>query len=296
MQARRNFPTRNVELKGIDDLYQADLVEMIPYARTNKGYKYIMTVINCFSKFAFAVPLKTKSSDEIVSALEPILSHHKMKHFHTDEGKEWYNSKVRSLLSKHGINHYSTYSAKKASIVERFNRTLKTMMWRRFTEQGHYRWLSLLKELVNEYNGKVHRTIGLRPVDVTSKNEGEVRYNIMAAVRRRPKANTDRFSVGDKVRISKYKKTFDKGYLPNWTNEVFEIERVQPTIPVTYLLKDGRGESLKGGFYAQELSKTRYGDVFLVEKVLRKKGDRLFVRWLGYDKSHDSWIDKKDLI
>ncbi|XP_039291209.1 uncharacterized protein LOC120352931 [Nilaparvata lugens] len=101
---------------------------------------------------------------------------------------------------------------------------------------------------------------------------------------------------GDKVRISKNKKTFDKGYLANWTNELFTVTRVRHTVPVTYELEDYRGEPIQGGFYSEEIVKTTVPSVFEIEKVLRKRGDKLLVRWKGYSVSHDSWIDKSDLI
>jgi len=292
---RRNFPRRAVEVKGLHDLYQADLVEMIPHAKLNNGYKYLMTVINTFSKFAYAIPLKTKTGVEVAHALTPILAKNKMKYFQTDNGKEYYNSSVQALLKKYNVKHYSTYSEKKASIVERFNRTLKTRMYRAFSEQGHYRWLKLLPELVNAYNDSVHRTIGMKPRQVDESNECAVLNQIKKNTWKARK-KTNKLKVGDRVRISKYKMTFAKGYTPNWTNEIFTVHSVQPTIPVTYLLKDHTGEVLAGGFYEYELNKTRVGDVYLVEKILQRKGDRVRVRWLGFNGKHDSWIPKKDLI
>ncbi|RZF31937.1 hypothetical protein LSTR_LSTR011534 [Laodelphax striatellus] len=168
---RRNFPTRMVTVKGLDDLYQADLVEMIPYARQNKGYRYIITIINCLSKFALAIPIKSKSADDVVKAMHPILAQYPMKHLQTDDGKEWFNSKFQQLVQQYGINHYSTFSDKKASIVERFNRTLKHLMWVKFTERGTYRWTDILTSLVKEYKCRVHRTIGMRPADVEKVHE-----------------------------------------------------------------------------------------------------------------------------
>ena len=295
---RRNFPRRAVEVKGLHDLYQADLVEMIPHAKSNKGYKYLMTVINAFSKFAYAIPLKTKTGVEVARALETILTKNKMKYLQTDKGKEYYNTAVQALLKRYAVKHYSTYSEKKASIVERFNRTLKNRMYRAFSEQGHYRWLTLLPELVNEYNNSVHRTIGMKPRQVNTSNERIVLERIRntgSRIRGR-KSRRGKFKVGDRVRVSKYKMTFAKGYTPNWTNEIFTVHSVQPTLPVTYLLKDHTGEVLAGGFYEHELSKTSVGDVYLVEKILQRKGDRVRVRWLGFDGKHDSWIPRKDII
>lgn len=128
-QVRKNFKRRRVIVKNSHDLYQADLVEMIPYSRINKGFKYILTMINCFTKFAFAVPLKSKTGVEVAQALEPILKKNKMANFHTDFGKEFYSSPVKKLLEKYGINHYSTFSGLKAQTVERWNRTFKQLLF-----------------------------------------------------------------------------------------------------------------------------------------------------------------------
>lgn len=104
------------------------------------------------------------------------------------------------------------------------------------------------------------------------------------------------FYEGVNVRISKYKQVFAKGYIPNWTNEVFTVFRVLPTTPVTYLLKDNKGELLQGGFYGHEMQLSKVGDVYLIEKILKRKNDKVLVRWLGFDKKHDSWITTKDLV
>lgn len=294
-QARRNFPTRNVELRGIQDLYQADLVEMIPYSKLNRGYRYMLTVINCFSKFAFAIPLKSKTSNEIVRALTPILRRNKMKHLQTDKGKEFYNLPVRQLLDQYNINHYSTHSNKKASIIERFNRTLKSYMWKWFTANGKYTWINILPDLIQKYNNTVHRTINMKPVDVNVHNEKQVLMQINK--NRLPvKTKPAKFKIGDRVRISKFKKVFAKSYLPSWTNEIFTVHSIKPTVPRTYILRDDEGNVLVGGFYEQEISKTKYGNIFLVEKILKRRGNKLFVKWLGYDGSHNSWIDKNQVV
>ena len=168
--ARKNYPRRRVTLKGLNDLFQGDLVEMQPYSKINKGYKYIMTIINCFSKFAFAVPLKDKSGPVVAKALEPILAKNKMKNFQTDQGTEWFNKHIQKLMKKYSINHYHTYSDLKASIVERFNRTLKSKMYKQFTIRGSYEWVGLLDSIVKSYNNTKHRTIGMKPRYVNKKH------------------------------------------------------------------------------------------------------------------------------
>lgn len=289
--ARRNYVRRKVTLKGIRDLYQADLVEMIPYAKVNRGMRYILTMLNCFTKFAFAIPLKNKTGVEVAKALEPILKKHKMKNFQTDQGKEWFNTHVGKLMKKYNINHYATYSDLKASIVERLNRTLKEKMWTKFTAKGSYEWLSVLPEIMKQYNSTKHSTIGMKPKDVRQKHV----KSILTRLDSKLKKPTPKFKVGDKVRISKYKRTFSKGYLGNWTNEIFTVYAVKPTRPVTYILQDFKGEVLKGGFYEQELSASKTGEIYLVDKVLRRKGKKLLVRWRGFDKKHDSWVNANDI-
>lgn len=293
---RRRFPRRKVTVKNVNDLYQADLVEMLPYANVNKGMRYILTMINCFTKFAIAIPLKNKTGLEVGKALEPILQKHKMKHFQTDQGKEWFNVYVRKLMTKYNINHYFTFSELKASIVERLNRTLKERMWKQFTTRGTYEWVSILPHIVRNYNATVHRTIGMKPKDVRPMHVKGILTRLNKDRLVKKKTSIQKFKVNDHVRISKYKHVFKKGYLPNWTNEIFTVLAVRPTNPVTYTLQDSQGEVLHGTFYEQELTKSKTGNVYLVEKVLKKKGNKVLVRWAGFDGKSDSWIDKSEII
>lgn len=295
--ARKNFPTRPVEVKGIFDLYQSDLIEMIPFAPVNEGYKYILTIINCFSKYAYGVPLKDKSAGSIVKALKPILEKNPMRFLQTDQGTEFFNASHKRLMKSFNIQHYATYSEKKASIIERFQRTLKSALYRKFTETGSYNWVKILPTIMRVYNNTKHRTIGMKPSEVNVENEAMVMNNINKNRQRYSvRDKKQRFKVGDKVRISKYRKVFDKGYLPNWTNEIFSIHSVGATIPITYTLKDYLNNILNGTFYDYELKKTLVGDVYLVEKVLRKKGEQVYVKWLGFDGTHNSWINKNELV
>lgn len=132
--ARKNFKRRTSVMKGINDTFQADLVEMIPYARVNQNNKYILTVIDTFSKYAWAIPVKTKTGKDVTEAMKSVLDVGKIpKNVQTDFGKEFYNTHFAKLMNDYKINHYSTYSTKKAAIVERFNRTLKGKMWFHFS-------------------------------------------------------------------------------------------------------------------------------------------------------------------
>ncbi|XP_011858456.1 PREDICTED: uncharacterized protein LOC105556011 [Vollenhovia emeryi] len=184
-------------------------------------------------------------------------------------------------------------TANKTSVIERFNRTLKNAMWKMFTLNGSYKWIDLLPHLIAEYNACKHRTIGMRPVDVTPAVANRLLKTVYSHVKI---AGPAKFKVGDAVRVGRYKTVFEKVYTPNWTTEVFKIVTVQRTNPVTYLLKDYRGEPVAGAFYEYELHRATYPDVYLVEKVLRRKGDKVYVKWLGFAGSHNSWIDKKNML
>lgn len=293
--ARKKFTRRSTTILGLSDTYQADLVEMIPYAKQNRNFKYILTVIDNFSKFAWAIPIKDKSGENVTKAMRTIFESGSIpRNLHTDNGKEFYNKQFKQLMKQYKVNLYSTYSTMKAAIVERFNRTLKNKMWKMFTFLGSFKWIDSIQTLVDEYNNTIHRTIKMRPVEVNVDNEINLLRTVYAnksEVRRKPK-----FTVGTHVRISKYKSLFEKGYTPNWTSEIFKIRKVQNTHPVTYLLKDDEGEDIVGGFYEYELQSVMYPDTFLIEKVLRRKGSKVLVKWLGHDNSHNEWINKKDVI
>jgi hypothetical protein len=287
--ARKNFTRRRFYTKGIDDVWQIDLVEMKPYSQNNTGHKYILTVIDVLSKFAWAVPVRDKKAQSVTAAMRKVLQDsapRRPANIQSDLGREFYNKKFQSLMEEYEINHYSTYTHLKATIVERLNRTLKTWMWKRFSEQGNYKWLKLLPELVDRYNSKVHRTIKMRPKSVRKTHEKK----LVSLLNARTVVTKPKFSVNDVVRISKYKTIFEKGFTPAWSTELFVVDRVRNTDPPVYHLRDESGEVIKGTFYESEMQKTKYPGIYLVEKVIRRKGNKSLVKWLGLSSQHNSWI------
>lgn len=294
---RRNFPRRKTVMKGVDETFQADLVEMIPYAKQNRNFKYILTVIDIFSKYAWAIPIRNKTGKDVANAMQLVFDEKRYpKNMHTDMGKEFYNTYFKKLMDLYKINHYSTFSTKKAAIVERFNRTLKNKMWKKFSLQGSYKWLNILQSLVFEYNNTTHHTIKMMPIDVKKSHEQHLLNTVYIDKRLKLRNKVHKFKLNDYVRISKYKKAFKKGYTPNWTTEVFQINKIQHTCPVTYLLKDSFGNEIKGGFYEYEIQRVQNPDVFLIDKIVRRKGNKLLIKWLGLDAKFNSWINKKDVL
>ena len=145
---RRRFPTRAYKTFGIDDLWQMDLMEMIPYSKINKGYKYILSCIDVFSRFARAIPIKSKSASEVNEAMKRMFANGHPENLQTDLGKEFYNSKVKALLKLNGINHYTVHSQYKAALVERFHRTLRERLKRYFDAQGNKVWITVLPKIM----------------------------------------------------------------------------------------------------------------------------------------------------
>lgn len=294
--ARRNYSRRPFDIRNIDETWQVDLVEMIPYARENKNFKYILCAIDTLSKFAWCVAVKQKSGKDVMIAMESILKKGRVpQKICLDRGREFYNKDFEGLMTKYKIHMYSTYSKLKASIVERFNRTLKNKMWKKFSLNGNHKWLDILPDLVSQYNNSKHRTIGMKPVEVTAAKVPQILEDLPAHRSQRPLAKRAKFKVGDKVRVSKSKQIFEKGYTPNWSTEIFTVEKVMKTVPFTYRLKDYQEQPIAGGFYEEELLKTKYPDIYLIEKVVRKRGDHYYVKWLGFDETHNSYVHKDDM-
>lgn len=296
--ARLNFPRRNVILKDIDDLWQADLIDMQSFSKVNAGFKYILVIIDGFSKYAWAFPLKQKKKEIVSKVFEKLLLKGRVaRNLQTDMGKEFYNDEFKKIMEMFNINHYSTYSTKKASIVERFIRTLKSKLFKEFSLKGNYKWNDgTLERNVYEYNHTNHRTVGIAPAKINSINKDTILQRYFNMSKSNNILTCHRYKVGDHVRISKHKGCFEKGFTPNWSTEIFKITKVQHTTPTTYLLEDARYRPISGAFYAQEIQKTKYPDVYLVEKVLKRKGNKVYVKWLGLPPSENSWIDKTNYL
>ena len=141
--------------------------------------------------------------------------------------------------------------------------------------------------IAHKYNNEKHRTIKMKPIDV--KDNTYIHFS------KEVNDNDPKFKVGDHVRISKYKNNFAKGYTRNWSEEVFLIKKIKNTVPRTYVIDDLNGEETTATFYEKELQKIDQQE-FRIEKVIEKRGDKLYVKWKGYDNSFNSWIDKNNLV
>ena len=303
--SRKRFAFRPVEVKGYHETWQSDLVEMKHLKKWNKNNNYLLTVIDIGSKYAYAEAVRRKTGQDVTAAFRKVLKRHRGRptptHLHTDQGKEFFNKTFAALMKEYGgINHYHTWSERKASIVERFNRTLKSKMYRYFTEQNTLVWINILPKLVSDYNNTKHRTIGMAPSKVNARNMSTILKRLKQKnepIRRKRKktAATASFKLDDIVRVSRFKRpVFDKGYTGNWSEELFKITSLLPD--AVYRLTDLMGEPIEGTFYAEELQKTKIPDYARIERVLARKtrksdGEKLLrVKWKGYSSKFNQWI------
>ena len=285
---------------GIDEIWAADLVEMQKFSKWNKGIKYLMAVIDVFSKYGWIKLLSNKKTETVSKAFDEIFksSKRKPKMLWTDKRSEFISKHFKDFLKREGIKLYHTENEEKSSVVERWNKTMKNKMWKMFTTNNNTVYWDKIDKLVDNYNNSRHSSIKMSPVEASKKkNENKVWSNLYGdSIYMKP--SKSKFSIGDRVRISKYKKkVFDKGYTPNWTEELFVIDKVNPTKPVTYSIVDLMGEEIKGTFYEQELQKAKQ-QTFRIEKIIRRdnKKKMALVKWSGYPDKFNSWVSSKDLV
>ena len=261
-QRKINFTRRRVISNYIDRIWGIDLIPMIKYSKQNRNYKYILTVIDIFSKFSWCYPLKSKKSEEIINSFKDIFKKSKRKptRIQSDEGTEFTNNQTQNFFKDNNIKWYHTYNRYiKCSICERYNRTILNRIYKNFTLNNNTIWISNLDKLTNKYNNSYHRSIKMKPINASLKsNENIVRNNLynFRIANKKPK-----FSIGDKVRVSLLKNTFEKSCTSNWTEEIFIIDGIKTSNVHYYFLKNLKKEKIDGSFYEQELLKTKQNDL-----------------------------------
>lgn len=312
-QTRKRYERRKIIAPKPRVIMSCDLADFSSLHRHNKGVKYILFCLDVFSRYLQIAPLKSKTAKSSLVALQTILESEKSKgtsRLFTDLGSEFYNKHVKDYLTKKRIRLYSNYSREtKASLAERVIRTIKTKIYKYLTLHNTLKYIDVLQSLVDTYNRTSHRSLGN---DQTPSSVHRLRdiSLIKAQFKRmylsnppRQKNVSSKLSVGDFVRLQLTSRTqfvFNKAYTVNNTEEIFQITRIDTSHPIpTYYLKDLGDEAVDGAFYREELIKTSLPDQFQVDilKSRLHRGIRQYrVRWRGYPRKFDSWIDAEDLI
>ncbi len=253
---KKKFPRRHIIVHFPFQIFMGDLIEYTQsdYKHANRGYVYILVLIDVFTKMVYARPLKKKDKFKTSLAMDSILQNldHLPNTIITDEGLEFYNKNVREVLDRYAIHHYSIKTKMKASVVERFNRTLKTKLERYFVANKTKNWVDVLDQFVSNYNNTPHRTIGMAPSEVTDSNASGVFKRMFPDIHLVAKP---RLSKGDQVRVLREKTIFEKGYVQSWSDEIYQIHDVkQAAGRVWYKISTLYGEVLPSIKYYWELN------------------------------------------
>ena len=245
----KKFNKRKVYSQFKDNIWGVDLADMQSLSKKNKAIQYLLCAIDLFSKYAFVVTLKDKKGISIVNAFNKIIkqSNRKPNKIWVDQGGEFYKHNFKKWLSDNNIIMYSTYNEGKSVVAERFIRTLKNKSYKHMIATGKNLYYDVLDDVVNEYKNTKHNTIKMKPIDVGDNKRVYIDEH---------NEKDSRFEVGDRVRISKFKNIFAKGYTPNWSKEIFIVDKINDTVPYTHNIKDLNDEEIIGSFYDRELQKS----------------------------------------
>ena len=244
---KRNYATNKTDVYFIDDIWSLDILDLKDYGpENNRNYRYVLVIIDNFSKFGWTIPLKNKIAQTIKDSFENILINSKRKPnlIESDRGKEFYNKIFQDFLNKNNIKLYSRNSSFGSVYAERFNRTIRDLLKKIVIEQGNAKWIDILQAITKQYNNRVHSSTKLSPKDASlKKNEGYVYKNLLD----KRKKIKPKFQINDLVRTADLKKTFSKGDTTNWSYKLYKItEIINDSIPSYHIdnLKERYNESL----------------------------------------------------
>ena len=243
----KKFQRIQIQTHYKDECWSIDLIDRSSLAKYNKNYKFIFTIIDNHTKYAWAIPLEDKSGKSTTTAFKKLIetSERKPHKIWSDRGKEFYNQAILHYLNEQNIQIYSTNSDLKAVFVERFNRTLLDLIKKPMYIESKACWLNHFDAAMGKYNNRVHGTTKMTPFEA---NDQPMNAPTFVNKPKQPK-----FQVGDYVRVPDKRNLYSKGYTANWNRELFKIHKINPTNPVTYGLVDENNEQIEGKYYEQEL-------------------------------------------
>ena len=246
------FTRKKIIVNYIDEIHSCDLVDMVKYSRMNKGYKYIFTNIDIFSKYAWSFPIKSKKISDIKPCFQKIFKERKPKFIWSDKESSFFSKEMLKFFEDHNIKIYYTNSNLKAVVIERFNRSLRELLKKEFVKNMNTIWYNIIPKLIKIYNNRFHNTIKDKPININKSNEKYIKntiykYNITNKI---PK-----FKINDIVRISLIiRELFDK---PSdnikWSEELLEIHSINKSNVITYKITDMNNEIIQGVFYEKEI-------------------------------------------
>ena len=282
--------------------FQLDLCFLMEYNDKNDGVKYLLTVIDCFTRYAFVRPLVNKESINVLNAFKSILEDASEKPYMLvcDKGSEFINKNFIKYCKDAKIKLINPKSNNHAAYIERFNRTIQSKIHKFITERQDERYIDHLQDLVKSYNNTRHRMINMTPFEAESNPEAEMYINKLISKREMmQRVIKPSLKIGEHVRISKEKTKFSRGYNKQAQIEIFKIKKISNNKKITlYYLEDLNGEEVQGGFYRSEITPVNI-EIFKIEKILRRKKSNgknmVLVKWLGYGDKFNQWVEESDV-
>ncbi|KAK3092447.1 hypothetical protein FSP39_002935 [Pinctada imbricata] len=305
--ARSTFMRAKVRVSSIDNQYDADLADMTSLSRNNNGVKYLLVIIDIFSRYLWVEPLKNKTGKEVIKGFNNVFAQgRKCAKLRTDKGSEFTNKAVQDYLKSQKVYYFTTQNSDtKANYAERVIQTLKNMIYRYFTKSKTNQYINNLQTLVDSYNSTPHRSLGnIAPKDVNKTNQADIwAHQYLEPLKyKKVKQTSFFFKVGDLVRISHNNVTFKRSFNEQYSREIFQINdrfRMQG-IPM-YKIKDFLNEPIKGNFYASELQKVEKGvdTLWAIEKKIRKRTRNGKIEYLvkfdGWSDKYNQWIPAEEI-
>jgi hypothetical protein len=332
--SNKKYKRGRVLVRGIDDQWEADLADVSAYTKENNGYKYLLVVIDVFSRYGWVEPMKNKKASTIVETFSKIISKKRRpRRLRTDGATDFSSGPFQKLLNSFDpkVFHIVTHNEVQANFVERFIKTLKSKLTRYIVQSNQLKYINILPDIVSSYNNTWHSGIRSEPINVSdlnskrlwwqmywpknyiSKEELKLKKDEIKVKKEEMKFNEQKknkkkksklfpyyFKIDDKVRIAAKKGKFQREYDSKWTGEIFKVSErfVRQGQPI-YRVVDWFDEPVIGTHYQRELQKVDVDEnkKWKIEKVLktRNKGKELFVKWLFWPKKFNSWISKSDI-
>ena len=299
---RLNFKRSKVLTKGLRDMLEIDLIDVSNISDSNDDIKFILVLIDAFSRELWVAPQKSKNAKDTLKSLSFLLEKSGIpQRIRGDSGKEFVNKHVEDKIERNNIKFINVNNEKsKAAFAERVIRTLKKKIYKYLHRNRTNRYIDVLDDLVHSYNNTYHSSIRMKPNEVNKANEFEVWMKLyMPSLLKAPRPPN--FSVNDKVRITRYRNKFPRGYYQQWTQEFFKISKVIRSSPMRYQLVDLKDEPITGSFYEDELQKVYKPDTtkYDIEDIVDERGRGLqkqyLVKFEGWPAKFNEWVKAKDV-
>lgn len=292
---RYKFKRRPYIIYDLKDLAQIDIASLESLSRDNNSNKYILVIVNGFNKKIYAHPLKTKATDEVLTATKKLLKKARFKFLNvsSDKGTEFTNKKFQAFMKdSYKTNFFFCPPPIKCSLVERQIQRLKNALYKKLMLFNTFNWLQFLDETVDELNALKHSRLKLSANEITTKNQKQVFDSFY-----RPKMNNNvkrklKFKIGDYVRIAQPKFIFNRSYDTRFSALPFKIINANLKYN-TYRLMDHDNKIMERSYYEEELRKTNFDKDFLVHKIIKvdKKNKKALVTFVGEKLQNYYWID-----